>query len=71
LRQRLRQWRASVAAQENTPNPGVEVKRYDQLYVGFDPTRFDPLRADSQAWQAVALWRQRMDAAVKLAAPAK
>jgi arylsulfatase A-like enzyme len=71
LRQRLREWRASVAAQENTPNPGVDAKLYDQLYVEFDPTRFDPLRADSQAWQAVALWRQRMDAAVKLAAPAK
>ena len=68
LRQRLRDWRASVAAQENTPNPGVDVKLYDQLYVEFDPTRFDPLRADSQAWQAVALWRQRMNAAVKLAA---
>ncbi len=71
LRQRLREWRASMAAQENTPNPGVDVKLYDQLYVEFDPTRFDPLRADSQAWQAVALWRQRMDAAVKLAAAPK
>ena len=71
LRQRLREWRASVGAQENTPNPGVDVKLYDQLYVEFDPTRFDPFRADSQAWQAVALWRQRMNAAVKLAAPPK
>ena len=71
LRQRLREWRASVAAQENTPNPGVDVKLYDQLYVEFDPTRFDPLRADSQAWQAVALWRQRMNAAVKLTAAPK
>jgi arylsulfatase A len=71
LRQRLREWRASVAAQENTPNPGADVKLYDQLYVEFDPTRFDPLRADSQAWQAVALWRQRMNAAVKLAAAPK
>ena len=71
LRQRLREWRASVAAQENTPNPGVDAKLYDQLYVEFDPTRFDPLRADNQAWQAVALWRQRMDAPVKRAAAPK
>ena len=71
LRQRLREWRSSVAAQENTPNPGVDARLYDQLYVEFDPTRFDPLRADDQAWKAVALWRQRMDAAVKLAAAPK
>jgi arylsulfatase A-like enzyme len=71
MQQRLREWRTSVAAQENTPNPGVDAKRYEQLYVEFDPTRFDPLRADSQAWQAVAVWRQRMNEAVKLAAPAK
>ncbi len=68
LRQRLREWRTSVGAQENTPNPGADPKLYEQLYVEFDPTRFDPLRADAQAWQAVATWRQRMNAAVKLAA---
>jgi arylsulfatase A-like enzyme len=71
MRQRLREWRTSVAAQENTPNPGVDAKLYDQLYVEFDPTRFDPLRADSQGWQAIAGWRQRMNAAVKPAAGAK
>jgi arylsulfatase A-like enzyme len=71
LRQRLREWRTSVGAQENTPNPGVDVKLYDQLYVEFDPTRFDPLRADNQAWQAIAMWRQRMDAAVKVVAGQK
>ena len=49
----------------------MDVKLYDQLYVEFDPTRFDPLRADRQAWQAVALWRQRMDAAVKSGAAPK
>jgi arylsulfatase A-like enzyme len=71
MRQRLREWRTSVAAQENTPNPGVDPKLYDQLYVEFDPTRFDPLRADAQAWQAIGVWRQRMNAAVKLAAGQK
>jgi arylsulfatase A-like enzyme len=65
MRARLRQWRTSVAAQENTPNPSVNLELYRQLYVEFDPTRFDPLRADAARWKAVGLWRQRMDAAIK------
>ena len=65
LRQRLRAWRAAVSAQENTPNPAVDLRLYRQLYVEFDPTRFDPLRADAAAWSAVATWRERMNSAVK------
>lgn len=65
LRAKLVQWRVSVAAQENTPNPNADAVLYKQIYVDFDSTRFDPLRADASAWKAVALWRQRMDAAVR------
>ena len=65
LRKRLRDWRVSVGAQENTPNPSFDPDLYRQIYVDFDSTRFDPLRADEAAWKAVALWRQRMDAAIK------
>ena len=65
LRRRLREWRASVGAQENTPNPGVDVRLYEQIYVEFDSTRFDPLRADEAAWRAAATWRERMNAAIK------
>ncbi len=68
LRAKLRDWRQSVGAQENSANPSFDRRLYDQLYVEFDPTRFDPLRADGAAWKAVALWRQRMDAAVRPAA---
>jgi hypothetical protein len=71
MRAQLRQWRTSVGAQENTPNPAVNLDRYRELYVEFDPTRFDPLHADAAAWKAVALWRQRMDAAIKQQQPAK
>lgn len=67
MRKQLRSWRASVGAQENTPNPAVDQNLYRQLYVDFDPTRFDPLRADDAAWTAVGIWRERMDAAVKRA----
>ncbi len=65
MRRALREWRATIGAQENTPNPSVDLGLYRQIYVDFDSTRFDPLRADEAAWQAVAVWRKRMDAAIK------
>lgn len=65
MRTKLRDWRKAVAAQENTPNPAFDADLYKQIYVDFDSTRFDPLRADETAWKAIALWRQRMDAAVR------
>ena len=65
LRRRLREWRQSVGAQENTANPAVNASLFDALYVTFDPTRFDPARADDKSWRAVAEWRKGMNAAVK------
>ena len=67
LRKALREWRISVGAQENTPNPAVEMDLYRRIYVDFDSTRFDPLHADDAAWKAVANWRQRMDEASRRA----
>jgi arylsulfatase A-like enzyme len=65
LRQRLREWRTAVGAQENTPNPAVDEALYRQIYVDFDSSRFDPLRAGDADWKAVAGWRERMNAAVR------
>lgn len=65
LRKRLRDWRKAVVAQENTPNPAVDLDLYKKIYVDFDSTRFDPLRADEAAWKAVAIWRERMNAAIR------
>jgi hypothetical protein len=65
LRNQLRAWRQSMDAQENTPNPAVDETLYRQIYVEFDSTRFDPLRADDAGWKNAAAWRQRMDAAVR------
>ena len=65
LRRKLADWRRSVGAQENTPNPAVDLSLYDALYVTFDPTRFDPLHADEAAWKTVGEWRKRMDAAIR------
>jgi hypothetical protein len=65
MRGRLREWRASVGAQENTPNPQWDAELYGRIYVEFDATRFDPLRADAAAWKDAAVWRERMDGAVR------
>jgi hypothetical protein len=55
----------SQGAQENTRNPGFDHDLYNRIYVEFDSTRFDPLRADDTTWKAVVAWRERMNAAVK------
>ena len=65
LREQLRAWRRSVAAQENTPNPAVNGQLYKEIYLDFDSSRFDPRRADDDAWKAAAIWRQRMNAAIR------
>ena len=65
LGQRLRDWRVSQGAQENTRNPAFDQDLYNRIYVEFDSTRFDPLRADETTWKAAAAWRERMNAAVK------
>ena len=69
MRDRLREWRKSVGAQENTPNPEWDAALYKQIYVDFDSTRFDPLRADAAAWKDVAVWRELMDDAVRREIP--
>jgi hypothetical protein len=65
MRKQLGAWRSSVGAQENTPNRAADTNLYTQIYVDFDSSRFDPLRADDAAWKAAAAWRERMDAAVR------
>jgi hypothetical protein len=40
---------------------------YRRIYVDFDSTRFDPLRAGGTEWAAAATWRQLMDEASKRA----
>ncbi len=66
LRQQLRDWRRTVGAQENSPNTAVNLDLYHAIYVNFDASRFDPLRADEAAWKRVAAWREQMNAAAKL-----
>ena len=65
MRARLRQWRQSIGAQENTPNSLFDAEMFNRIYADFDSSRFDPLRADAEAWTSAAVWRQRMNAATR------
>ena len=65
LRARLREWRKTVGAQENTVNPGVDLEMHKRIYLDFDSTRFDPLHAGEAAWKRAAEWRQQMNAATR------
>ncbi len=71
MRAALAQWRDSVRAQTNTPNPAFNADRYRELYVDFDSSRFTPAAARDSDWSAIQLWRQRMNAAVAQAGKQK
>ncbi|MBE7540251.1 MAG: sulfatase [Opitutaceae bacterium] len=65
MRRALADWRKAIGAQTNLPNPNFDPARYRELYVDFDPSRFDPLHASNSEWKAVQKWRSEMNAAVK------
>jgi arylsulfatase A-like enzyme len=65
LRVALDQWRTSVNAQLNRPNPAADEAAFRALYIDFDPSRFAPARADAAQWDSIAAWRRRMDSAVR------
>ena len=62
LKRELAEWRRRVGAQTNTPNPDFDPALHRALYVDFEPSAFDPARADAETWARVAAWRRQMDA---------
>lgn len=62
LREKLAQWRQSVAAQTNTPNPDFREALYQQLYVDVDVSRYNAATADPALHERVLAWRQTMNA---------
>lgn len=61
----LAQWRKEIAAQENSPNPNFDPKMFEELYVKFDPSRYEPQNAGTAAFQQILEWRRKMNAAVR------
>lgn len=62
MRAALAAWRQSVHAQENRPNPNVDLAKFRELYVDFDASRFEPREADRDQWQRAWQWRKTMNA---------
>lgn len=64
MRAALANWRKSVNAQENRPNPNFEESKYRELYTDVDASRFEPSQADPGQWERIWRWRQTMNAVV-------
>ncbi len=62
MRAALADWRKSVNAQENRPNPNFDEAKYRALYVDVDASRFEPAQADSNQWETMWTWRKTMNA---------
>ncbi|MBC2593212.1 sulfatase [Ruficoccus amylovorans] len=65
MRAALEAWRQSNDVQSNTPNPECDEAFFRRLYIDTDPSRFDPLTADTAQWQTIQEWRQGMNAATR------
>ncbi len=61
MRAALADWRRSVKAQENRPNPNFDFSTYRQLYIDVDAGRFEPAQADSSQWESIWRWRKTMN----------
>jgi len=66
MRAALEEWRKANEVQYNTPNPGCDEEAFRRLYVGVDPSRFDPLNADGRQWTMIGEWRREMDAVCRI-----
>lgn len=71
MRAELAQWRKSVGAQENRPNPDFEPEKYRELYIDVDASRFKPDQANQAQWETMWRWRKLMDSVQKVNQRAK
>ncbi len=65
MQRELARWRESVNAQTNRANPNFNQARYEELYVNFVPSEFDPLNATRGEWERISIWRRSMDAVLR------
>jgi arylsulfatase A-like enzyme len=63
MRKKLADWRASVGAQENVPNPDFDATLHRQLYIETDVSRLLPAPKAAAMTPGLASWRKGMDSA--------
>lgn len=56
-------WRRGTNVQLNTLNPDCTEAAFRRLYIDTDPSRFNPLTADTEQWAQIHEWRKGMTAA--------
>lgn len=65
LRRKLAEWRRSVGAQENAPNPDFDPALHRALYGDTDVSRLRPAARAAEMTPRLAAWRRAMDTAVR------
>ncbi len=65
MRAALDAWRTENEVQYNTPNPDCSEERFRALYVDTDPSRFDPVSANDDAWSRIQHWQTLMKEAAR------
>lgn len=60
----LRDWRKSVGAQENTPNPDFDEAEFQAIYRETDVSKLRPSATAAETAAPLRSWRRRIDAAV-------
>jgi arylsulfatase A-like enzyme len=65
LRRKLADWRRSVGAQENAPNPDFDPALHRVLYEETDVSRLRPGATAAEMTPRLAAWRRAMDAAAR------
>lgn len=65
LRRKLAEWRRSVGAQENAPNPDFDPALHRALYGDTDVSRLPPAATAAEMSPRLAAWRRAMDTAVR------
>ncbi len=61
LRQALEQWRQTIGAQENQPNPNFDPALHRALYIDIDPSSFQPQNASLEEIERMQQWRRLMN----------
>ena len=60
----LDNWRKSIHAQTNAPNPNFDQEAFRKLYIEVDASKFDPFTAKQSDWEKMWQWRKEMNAAI-------
>ena len=62
LHNRLKAWRKSIGAQENTPNPDFDPAWFQKLYVDVDPSLIPLQPTAAEMAGSFEAWREGMNA---------